>query len=367
MSEKCIYIPVDTLQNFMKQIFQKVGVPEGDADICSNILIRADICGIDSHGINRLNMYIERIKKGILFPVTDWNILSDKEATAVIDGAHGMGHVVAYNAMKLAIEKAKKYGCGVVTVKNGTHFGIAGYYSHMAVENDMIGFAFTNARPAIAPTYGTEPLLGTNPISFGAPSNLPYPFLLDIATSISQRGKVEVAERLEEDIYPNLVIDEMGKSLTNPTEILQKLLDKKAAFLPLGGLNEDTGGHKGYGLATMVEILSTSLSGANFLKKTSGIENGKEVFHGLGHFFMAIDIERFIPVPMFKNIVGAIMTGLMSSRREPGKEAISIAGKREFLEMEKRLKEGIPLNKNLQSMMKQMKDEFKMSNFKLPF
>ncbi len=355
------------LYNFMKQVFLKIGVPESDAKICCDVLIAADITGIDSHGINRLKIYVDRIKEGTQLPTTDWKIVQDSESATVIDGGNGMGHVTAYHAMKIAIEKAKKYGCGISVVRNSTHFGIAGYYSNMAVSQNMAGITVTNARPSIAPTFGVEPMLGTNPISFAIPSDMPYPFSLDMATSIIQRGKVEIYEKIGKDTASGLVIDQQGNYVIDSQAILKGLSADAMSLLPLGGMGEEFSGYKGYGLATMVEILSTALSNASFLKETSGVKNGKNVPLGLGHFFMAIDVAHFLNVQLCKSIVGNIMRDLKNSRKMPGHEKIYVAGEKEYLERQKREKEGVPINLANQKIMLQLKHDLKLDDIMLPF
>lgn len=366
MSPQEILLPSKDLQNFMQEALIKVGVPLRDAKICSDVLISADLAGIDSHGINRLKIYIDRIKEGIQLPVTNWKIIRDNQATTVLDGYNGMGHVVAYSAMELAIEKAKRFGCGISVVNNSTHFGIAGYYSHKAVAENMIGITMTNARPSISPTFGVEPMLGTNPISFAIPSDMPYPFSLDMATSIIQRGKVEVYDRINKPTPEGLVIDQDGKYVTDSHAILQGLVKDSMSLLPLGGMGEETSGYKGYGLAVMVEILSTALSQANYLKDTSGVKDGKNIPLGLGHFFMAIDIAHFLDVDICRKIVGNIMRDLQNSRKAPHHDRIYIAGEKEYLQRLEREKNGIPLNESIQNMMRQLNQDLHLE-YKLPF
>ncbi|MFX1480910.1 MAG: Ldh family oxidoreductase, partial [Promethearchaeota archaeon] len=234
MSEEIVYIDATTLENFMRDVFIGLGVPKEDAEIIANVLITSDLRGIDSHGIQRCKMYYDRIRAGMYEVNTQIDIVKDGLTTALLDGNCGMGHVIAYKAMKMAIEKAKQYGLGAVAVRNSTHFGIAGYYSLMAINEGMIGLAVTNARPSIPPTFGVEPMLGTNPLTIGAPTDEEFPFLLDAATSIIQRGKVEVYDRINKPLPQNTVIDENGEFITNATEVLEKMLERKAALLPLG-------------------------------------------------------------------------------------------------------------------------------------
>jgi len=348
MTNKIIHISVSSIQNFIKTSFQKLGVPEKDADICADILITSDLRGIQSHGIGRLRMYIDRIKKGLIEVLNTSEITKESPTTAVIDGNHGIGMVIGYHAMDLAIKKAKEFGLGAVAVRNSTHFGIDGYYPLMAIKNNMIGISFTNARPAVAPTFSNQPTLGTNPIAFGAPTDEKFPFLFDAATSITQRGKIEVLNRQKKDAYEGWVIGDNGKPLTDPQTILDMLMAKKSAFLPLGGLSEDSGSHKGYGLSTIVEILSSSLQSGAFLFALSGFDShGKETRFKVGHFFFALNIENFLPIGQFKKNIGDLLRELRSVNKYPGKDRIYTAGEKEY-EIEKRIKEkGVSINTNL--------------------
>ena len=349
MPEELVWVKIETLERFIVDVFENVGVPEGDAKTCAEVLIAADIQGIDSHGVSRLKpIYIDRIRAGQQSPITEFEVVREGPTTAVIDGHRGMGMVVAKKAMDLAIEKAKKLGMGMVAVRNSTHYGIAGYYANMAVEQGLIGVTGTNARPSIPPTFGTENMLGTNPLTFGIPSDEPFPFMLDCATSIIQRGKVEVYARIGKKVPEGLVINSDGEYLTNPDEILHDLTRGEAALLPLGGL-EETGGYKGYGYASVVEILSASLQGGAFLKALTGTN--------LGHFFIAIDVSAFTDLDDFRKTTGDILRGLRVSRKMPGHDRIYTAGEKEYLTMLERKKTGIPLNMSLQIELTQLRDE----------
>ena len=366
-SDNIVFLGHEILKSFMRDVFIGLAVPEADAEIISEVLITSDLRGIDSHGIQRCKMYYDRIKAGIYNPKTNIEIVNDNAATAVIDGHCGMGHVIAYNAMKLAINKAKKFGIGAVAVRNSTHFGIAGYYSLMATHEGMIGFVTTNTRPAVPPTFGIEPMLGTNPLTYGAPTDEAFPFLIDAATSIIQRGKVEVYNRIHKPLPSGLIISNNGNSKTDPKVVLDKLLDRSAALLPLGGEGEATSGHKGYGYATFAEILSAALQDGIYLRNTAGImENGQERLK-VGHFFLAINIGNFLPVNRFKEIAGNIMRELRSSKLSPGKDKIFTAGEKEHVAETERRDTGIPINKSLQKDIKIMQRELKLDNYKFPF
>jgi LDH2 family malate/lactate/ureidoglycolate dehydrogenase len=367
MSEEVVYIDAKTLEDFMRDVFIGLKVPVEDAKIIAKVLITSDLRGIDSHGIQRCKMYFDRIKAGMYDVKTKIDIIKDGPVTALLDGNCGMGHVIAHKAMKMAIEKAKKYGLGAVAVRNSTHFGIAGYYSLMAIEEGMIGLAVTNARPSIPPTFGVEPMLGTNPLTIGAPTDEEFPFLLDAATSIIQRGKVEVYERINKPLPKNTVINEKGEFLTDAGLVLKKMAEKNAALLPLGGKGEDTAGYKGYGYATVVELLSAALQKGIYLRDTIGIvENGQKRLK-VGHFFLAINIENFIGVDSFKETAGSILRDLRNSPREPGEDKIYTAGEKEYLAELQRKKTGIPLNRSLQKDIKIMQTELKLYGYDFSF
>ncbi len=367
MKEEIVYIKADKLENFMCDVFSNLGVPKEDAKIIAEVLITSDLRGIESHGVQRCKMYYDRIKQGIYEVNTKIDIIKDGPTTALWDGNCGMGHVIAYKAMKTAIEKAKKYGLGAVAVRNSTHFGIAGFYSLMAIKEGMIGLTVTNARPSIPPTFGVEPLLGTNPLTVGAPTDEEFPFLIDCATSIIQRGKVEVYDRINKKLPENTVINDKGETMTNPGKVLEQMLQGKAALLPLGGKGEDTAGYKGYGYATLVELLSAALQDGIYLRDTLGlVENGKKRLK-VGHFFLAINIENFAGLHAFKNTAGNIMRGLRSSQKVPGEERIYTAGEKEYIAEKERDNIGIPLNKSLQEDIIIMKNELGLNNYKFEF
>ncbi|MBN2724556.1 MAG: Ldh family oxidoreductase [Deltaproteobacteria bacterium] len=368
MEEKIWKIDFETLEKFMSDVFSSCGVPKNEAEVCARVLITSDKRGIESHGIGRMKtIYYDRIKKGIQSPVTKFEIVSETPTTAVIDGNHGMGHVISTRAMEMAIEKAKTNGLGMTAVRNSTHYGICGYYLLMAAEAGMIGITGTNARPSIAPTFGVENMLGTNPLALGCPTDEDFPFILDAATSVSQRGKIEVYSRAEKDIPEGWVIDRSGNYRTDTQQILKDLVSGDAALVALGGMGEETGGHKGYGYATFVEILSSALSNGSYMKQLLGFENGKPVPYKLGHFFMAINIENFIPLPIFKATAGSILRQLRNSDKAPGQERIYTAGEKEHLMWLERSKTGVPINSNLSVELDIMRKECSLDNYIFPW
>lgn len=342
-----IYVTWTFIEDFMVKAFQKIGVPEEDARICADVLMESDRRGIESHGVNRFKpIYIDRIQAGIQKPVTKIEILRETATTAVMDANDGMGMVASHRAMSLAIDKAKQYGMGMVAVRNSTHYGIAGYYATMATDAGMIGITGTNARPSIAPTFGVENMLGTNPLTIGLPTDEAFPFVLDCATSITQRGKIEYFAKTGKETPKGMVVGRDGLAKTDSKQILKDLVNGEAALAPLGGIGEELAGYKGYGYATVVEILSAALQTGNFLKMLSGRdENGKLIPYHLGHFFIAIDTEAFMGLDAFKKTAGDILRDLRSSEKAPGEERIYTAGEKEYLVWLDRKEKGLPLTK----------------------
>ena len=351
-----------TANDFITDAFVGVGVPREDAEICTDVLLESDRRGIESHGCNRFKpIYIDRINCGIQNPVTNFEVIRETPTTAVVDGHDGMGQVIGYKAMKMAIEKAKKYGMGMVAVRNSCHYGIAGYYATMATKEGMIGITGTNARPSIAPTFGVENMLGTNPLTVGLPTDEEFPFVLDCATSISQRGKIEYYARLGKPTPAGYVIGRDGSALTDSDQILVDLNTGHAALAPLGGIGEELAGYKGYGYATVVEVLSAALQSGNYLKMLSGIgENGEKVPYHLGHFFIAIDTNAFMGVDAFKNTAGDIMRALRASAKAPGQDRIYTAGEKEWDVWQERKDSGVPINEAVQKEMSKVRDELKL-------
>jgi L-2-hydroxycarboxylate dehydrogenase (NAD+) len=347
-----------TAQDFVTDSFVALGVPREDAEICADVLLESDRRGIESHGVNRFKpIYIDRILSKIQNPVTNFEVIRETPTTAVVDGHDGMGQVIGYKAMELAIKKAKQYGMGMVAVKNSTHYGIAGYYTSRAIKHDMIGITGTNARPSIAPTFGVENMLGTNPLTIGLPTDEEFPFNLDCATSITQRGKIEYFARMGMPTPEGMVIGSDGKPRTDSAQILKDLVTGEAALAPLGGIGEELAGYKGYGYATVVEILSAALAQGSYLKMLTGLEkDGKKIPFHLGHFFIAIDTEAFMGAEAFKKTAGDILRQLRNSRRAPGCDRIYTAGEKEYLVWLERKDTGVPVNEAVQKELSQVRD-----------
>lgn len=262
-----------------------------------------------------------------------------------MDGGGGLGPPIAYRAMQLAISKAKRNYVGLVSVRNSNHYGIAAYYAMMALEHDMIGISATNAKPVVLPTFGREAMLGTNPISIAVPAGRERPFVLDMATSTVAQGKVEICERAGKPIPLGWATDEKGRPTNDPVLVLENINARRGGgLLPLGGMGEETGGHKGYGLAFAVDIFSALLSGAACSALTySDDKDGRPLPCNLGHFLGAIRIDGFREMSRFKASMDDLICRIKNSSKLEGFERIYIHGEKEFDVVEKRMNEGVPL------------------------
>ena len=290
----------DILRKFTVSIFEEDGMFSEHAELAADVLIKSDLRGIDSHGVARLSGYVRLWEKKRINTNPNIRVVHETATTATVNGDAGLGLVVAPFAMKVAIEKAEKYGSGWVSVKNSNHFGIAGYHTMMAAEKDMIGIAMTNASPLVAPTFANERMLGTNPMCYAFPAGKYPPVIVDMATSAAANGKLEIAQRSGKPVPDGWIQDKDGQPSTDPHE-----LKKGGSFLPLGS-DRDHGSHKGFGLSATVDILSAVLSGANygpwvppFVAFLEPSDN--PVGEGIGHFLGAMRVDGFRPVDEFKS------------------------------------------------------------------
>lgn len=345
------------LVDFTTHIFIKMGCPESDARLAATVLISADKRGIDSHGVARLSGYVRLWEAGRINATPDIKIVHETPSTAVVDGDAGLGLVVAPYAMQVAIDKAKNVGTGWVSVKNSNHFGIAGYHAMMALEHDMIGMAMTNASALVAPTFSVERMLGTNPIAVAIPAGEQPPFVADFATTTAANGKLEIAQRKNQDVPLGWVQDKEGNDSHDAHALKQGGL-----LLPLGS-DREHGSHKGYALGSIVDIFSAVLSGASygpwappFPAYVPMPENMPG--QGLGHFFGAMRVDAFRPASEFKDHMDNWIGRFRSSKTAPGHEAVLIPGDPER-EMETlRMKEGIPLPESLVVELREIGEKF---------
>lgn len=369
MVETRPYVEWKLMNDFMVDVFVKYGVPEADARICADVLLESDRRGIESHGCNRFKpIYLDRIKNGTLLPVTNIEIVKDTPTTVVMDAHDGMGMVASHKMMEMLIEKASKYGMAGGTIMNSTHYGIAGYWTTMAEKAGMIGISGTNARPSVAPTFGVEPMMGTNPLTFTMPTDEAFPFNFDCATSIIQNGKIEFYERMGKETPAGLVVSNDGGTMTESGTILKNMRAGKCALLSIGGLGEATGGYKGYGFTTIVEILSAALAGGPYMKELSGKdENGNVRMFHLGHFFFVINPEFFMGLDTFKQTAGGICRGLRNSQKAPGAERIYTAGEKEYDSWLERKDKGVPISESVQKEILALKEECGLSQYVFPW
>jgi LDH2 family malate/lactate/ureidoglycolate dehydrogenase len=318
--EPPVIVSFEYMKEFMKDVFLSYGVEQERAELCADVLIESDRRGIDSHGLGRLKpIYCDRMDQGILEPNAPIQILKETDTTALVDGNLGIGLYIGPYCMQLAIDKAKKHGVGFVVAKRSTHYGIAGYYVTQATSQGCIGWSGTNARPSIAPTFGVEPMLGTNPLCFGIPTDEDFPFVIDCATSINQRGKIERYGREGVDTPKGVVIDDQGLERTDTEGILRDMVLGKCALNPVGGAGDKTGGYKGYSWATVVELMSTAFQSGPFGEDVCGVDRktGKKKPMPLGHYFMAIDIEALCPLETFKENAGNLLRAIRASKKSP--------------------------------------------------
>ena len=364
-----IVVDWKTITEFVTEVFEKYGIPAEDARVCTDVLLESDRRGIESHGVNRFKpIYLDRIKAGIQKPVTDFEILKETPTTAVVDGHDGMGQVVGYRCMKMAIEKAKQYGMGMVVARNSCHYGIAGYYTSMATKAGCIGMTGTNARPSVAPTWGTEGMFGTNPFTLGVPTDEPFDFNFDCATSITQNGKFEYYERIGHDVTPGTVIGDDGEPVTGSGgAALKRIRQGTAALVTVGGIGEALGGYKGYGFGLFVELLSAVLQDGNYGKALNGVgEHGEKVPYHLGHFFIAIDTNHFLGEDLCRKKAGDILRSMRASKKAPGAERIYTAGEKEY-EIELARAAGVPINESVQKELMQVRDECGLTQYVFPW
>ncbi|MBC6411172.1 MAG: Ldh family oxidoreductase [Ekhidna sp.] len=333
---------VEELKRFTKEVFLKIGCPESEAIQATEVLVSADLRGVDSHGVARLSGYILLNEKNRLNSKPNIKTVHKTQSTAVVDGDLGLGLVVGPHAMRLAIKKAKEVGSGWVAVKNSNHYGIAGYHAMMALEEDCIGISLTNASPLVSPTFSRERLLGTNPISIAIPTGSQPPFVLDMATTTAANGKLEVLQRKGQDAPYGWLQDKEGNITTDTGGLMNG-----GAMRPLGG-DRVHGSHKGYALGAVVDILSAILSGANYgpwVPPFVGfIDPAPDpVGEGLGHFFGAMRIDAFRDGDEFKSHMDNWIGRFRQSEIVEGAEKVLIPGDPEREMTEERLKNGIDL------------------------
>jgi len=334
--------PPEQLFDFSFRVFRHFGVPDEDARTAAAVLQASDLRGIDSHGVARLHSYVDMLTLGRVEPKANVTIVRETPSTATVDGGNGLGLVVGPKANAIAMDKALGAGSGWVSVRNSNHFGIAGYYVLQALERDLIGWAMTNTTPLVAPLWGSERMLGTNPIAIAFPGLEEPAIVIDMATTAAAYGKIEIARRAGKRIPTGWAIDRAGATTTDPNAMIDG-----GAMLPLGS-DRDRGGHKGYGLAVMVDVLSAVLSGANWGPFVPPFALRQEiptrsVGKGTGHFFGALRIDAFIDKDEFKKQIDELVRTLRKTRPAPGTTGPLIPGDPERQAEAVRRRDGIPV------------------------
>ncbi len=323
-------VPAGALQQQLSSIFRGVGTPEDDAKVAAKVLVSASVRGVDTHGVANVVGYSKNVEDGVYTVPQKTEVLSESETTALVSGGNGIGLVSAYRAMEMAIEKAKKQGLGMVSIKDGHHVGMVAYYAMMALEHDMIGMSMTTAAPAVRPALGAKKMMGTNPIGFAAPAGEERDFVLDMATSTVASGKVALARRIGVPIPAGWAVTSEGEAITEPPAGENETW----ALNPLGNTREQ-GSHKGYGLSVMVDILCGVLSGGGFSSQLARGENMSWV--------MAIDIGRFRDIDEFKSMMDDMIRELHATPTLPGEDRVMVAGDPEADATDDRLANGVPV------------------------
>jgi L-2-hydroxycarboxylate dehydrogenase (NAD+) len=342
MTDEPKKFPAEVLRKFCMDVFVYFGVPQKDAETAANVLGLADIRGIDSHGVARLHTYYEMLSLKRINPTPKIKIIRERKSICTVDGDNGLGLVVGPFANEIAMDKAADYGSGWVSVCNTNHYGIASYYSLEALRRNMIGWSMTTSTKLVAPLWGAERMLGTNPISIAFPSAKYNPIVIDLATSAAAYGKIEIAKRKGQPIPKGWIIDKNGKMSTDPDDMING-----GALLPLGSERE-VGGHKGYALSAMVDILSAVLSGANWgpFAPPFALRQeipGRSVGKGIGHFFGAMEIDGFMDINEFKKRIDEWIDVFRNTVPVNASQPVLIPGDPEHEEEAIRSKEGIPL------------------------
>ena len=358
-----------TITNFVIDAFVGYGIPREDAEICTDVLLESDKRGIESHGVNRFKpVYLDRIRDGIQNPITNFEIIKETPTTAVVDGHHGMGQVIGHKAMSMAIAKAKEYGMGMVVVRNSCHYGIAGYYTSMAAKAGCVGMTGTNARPTVAPTFGVEGMFGTNPLTLGVPTDEPFDFNFDAASSTYQNGKLEYYARLDKDAPKGALVTLDGTAYEGKSaDALKAMARGEAALCTLGGPGEEGCGYKGYGFALFVELMSAVLQDGSYGKALTGKDkDGNKAHYCLGHFFIAIDTDHFLGEDVCRKKAGDILREVRSAKKAPDAERIYTAGEKEY-EIRLARKDGVPINESVQKEMIEVRDTLGLTQYKFPW
>ncbi len=335
----------DRLKKITADILKGLGASAEEAALVSESLVRADMRGIDTHGVHFLTLLASRVDNRMIRIPTHLQIMRDEAATALIDGGNGLGQVAAHRAMKMCVQKARQFGIGMVLVRNTNHIGILAFYTSMAAEEGMVGMVMSNSAPSMPPWGGAEPFFGTNPLSIAIPGTSEGPVILDMSSSVAARGKIRLAQRAKDSIPLGWALDETGKPTTDPVAAL------KGTLLPIGG-------PKGYGLALMIDVLAGLLSGSQYGPNV-------KTFHeplgptGVGVFFVAIDVERFMPLHQFRDLMASYAGSIKKIKKAKDVSRIYLPGEIELEKEKKSLAEGIELSDSVVGNLDQLLEKVK--------
>ncbi|MDR2739003.1 MAG: Ldh family oxidoreductase [Treponema sp.] len=333
-------IEVEKARRFCEAVFQSYGFSSDQAKTITDVLIRADLFGIESHGMQRLIRYHNEIRSGQVDVKAKPEIVHETAVSAVIDAKKSMGQLASLKGMELAIKKAKSAGCGMVPVRNSNHYGIAGYYSLLAAKENLLGISMTNSEAIAVPTFGRLAMLGTNPIALAMPAE-PVFFSYDAATTVVTRGKLEVYNKNEKPLPEQWALGGDGRPSTNAGEVLHSIINKQGGGIaPLGGADELYGSHKGYGFGMIVELFTAIFSGgltANYVSVTPGL-------NGICHYFMALDFGIFGDKEAIKGRLTAFLKELRESPKAEGQPRIYTHGEKEMESFARNTGGKIPIN-----------------------
>jgi L-2-hydroxycarboxylate dehydrogenase (NAD+) len=334
-----IQLPVAEVRMYCENIFIKHGFTDKESACIVDVILTSDLYGIESHGIQRMIRYHDSLVNGLVDPSAKAQIVFESPISAVIDGNKTMGQVTAQSAMELAIKKAKEHGFGAVTVRNCNHFGIAGYYSKMAADENLLGFSTTNTEAIAIPTFGKKPMLGTSPLAICMPAD-PYPFWFDIATTVVPRGKIEIYNKRGASLCDGWASDEYGETCKNAQQVLDNIKNKNfGGIFPVGGYSTETGSHKGYGLGIIAEIFTGIFSGGH---TSPHVQNGGMGDTSFG--FMALDYGIFGDKKLIRERMSELLMELRNSPPAEGHSKVFTHGEKEMISQAEKLKNGIPVN-----------------------
>lgn len=336
-------LDANDLRRFCLAVYAHEGFAEDDAAYSTDVLLGADVRGIPTHGVRLLPRHVEYVRKGIIVPAARMEVVHETATTLTIDAHRAIGTAVAVKTMHSLMRKAETSGVAFASVRNSTHFGIAGYHAALALEKDMLGIAMTNANPVGLPTFASKGMFGTNPLAFAAPADREAAFVLDMATTVVTNGKIERAQALGQPLLPGWAVDGKAQAVTDAAATCPGLVSGSHFILPLGGAGEDHGGHKGYGLAVMVDILSAALSGGALGPE---VRYHTESYPGplLSHFFGVINIAAFREPAAFRADMDRMLKRLRECPASPDQERVYYAGLKEFEEAKECQRLGVPVD-----------------------